>query len=683
MTSLGEYKGPIFVNFTFYEHYIKLIEIPNIKKIKSLLVNKTDDTHFTIIINIDDYDLFNLIISKCAINVSTIFEILPIVHTYFEDYDPNDFIIRRIQSYLLSFSKKIDYIWQDITSKTDYNLVLFRKRKLPFYNIQCKEWVKINIDVHHNEGYDPDAESPEADYDNNYMSWPVLPLNNDVDQIIRRIETIMSFKLHNIALEFVLRALIHPRFCHIIKSHYILNMINNNMQTHNLIIKYCMTYAMYILRQEETISFSKVSDKSRFIFDLETASRWPVFDHVALSQSPYAIQLTDGIIDKSVPLYLKGVRRIASASEFNRRFRLATGGAFDGIDFKKLKAVVCGSILIPCVHISPLEESPIATNKPLRSKRKNVYMTDYTNDDIPFLNYLEYYYPGYVSLYENEYNDEITPPFTENVDDIKYEADEAEEMSADIPIYKNTNVLYNKMADIDVAITTNRFAAFKDTAKLIYDQVVKNCKHRGAVYIREEHSATNVKFKIYGPGLPRPFDIFKTYKTPDKLVKLFHLSAVRMYYDGQVMLFRSCITSLLSGVCESYKIHSCKKVPADILLKYMNRGITNVLNKSEIRSVATYARTNERWRFLFNHLVKFCNGINANHPFFSSGMGIRSGLVSNHEKKQVDSIKTDNIISNPVYSYKFGSLQTNDNTHMIPPDINVIRTAIDYISASK
>jgi hypothetical protein len=434
-----------------------------------------------------------------------------------------------------------------------------------------------------------------------------------------------------------------------------------------------MTYAMYILRQEETITFSKVKDSPRFMFDIDTASLWPTFPETPLSQSPYSIQLTDGIINQSIPLYLRGHRRINTLSEFRRRFRLATGGAFENINLKKLNASICGSILIPCVHRSPLEDSPIATIKPIAITRtKNAYMTDYTPEDVPFLNYLEYFYPGYVSLNNVEYEQSIAHKRDDTVM-IKYENEEP------ITIKKiSKGVDYNKLADIDISITTTSFETFQTRATLIYNQVVANCKHRGPVYMTEEYTITNVKFKIYGPGIPRPFDIFKTFSSPDKLVKMFHLGIVRMYYDGQVMMYRSCISSMLSGICESYKIHSCKKIPADIILKYLSRGISVVLNGNELKAVIAYIKTSERWNYIFDGTLDLCNTINASHQFFTSNNGIRFGLRKLHEKKQNYNMIVSNVVNKPIYTQQYGDVRARDYSSILAPNSDLIRRAVEY-----
>ena len=652
MLCLGDYEH-VHIRFTFFNVSFKLTSIPNNKKIRNLSVIEHKPGYLIIHIDPDNYELFNLLLSRCAISVSNLFEILPIAVNNFNDYEPNDFIIREINNYLLSLTIDAEHLWFNLTDKTDYNLVLFRKRKLPFYNIQCKNWVKINIDVHNNEGYTPDDDNSDiADirYDNNYLAWPILLIEQykKVNHIINKIKLCQNLNLHNLAFEMVLRAMIHPEYCHIVNFEIALDILNKHMQSSRPLIEYCMTYAMYILRQEETISFSHVSEKVRFLFDINIAARWPVFNYISLSQSPYAIQLTDGIIDRSIPLYLTGARCINDFDTFISRFNIATGNAFINVDFKYLNASVCGSILIPCVHKNPLE-----------GLFKN------------FEDYLDYYYPGYNSLNTDDYDAEMEIIQEKNIT-IKYDDDEPIIIKKIIPKCE----YYNKMADIDVSITTNNFATFKERAYIIYEQVVKNCKSIGAVFIKEERSETNTKFKIYGPGLPRPFDIFKTSKSPAKLVKLFHLSAVRMYYDGKLMMYRSCISSLLSGVCESYKIHSCRKVPADIILKYVIRGISNVLNKNEIDAISAYAKTSSRWRYIFNHVAKLCSTVNINNPIFMSNSGIRYGLKSKYEKKE--SIIVDKIVSNPVYVHPFGTLQTHTNSKMISPDLHVIRNAVEY-----
>jgi hypothetical protein len=210
---------------------------------------------------------------------------------------------------------------------------------------------------------------------------------------------------------------------------------------------------------------------------------------------------------------------------------------------------------------------------------------------------------------------------------------------------------YNQLADIDISITTKDHTVFKERALQLYNVIYENCKHRGPVHIKEIRTIASVKYKIYGPGISRPMDIFRIPYDPVKMVKKFHVHAVKMFYDGDVTLFRSCVSSLLSGVGENYKWFSCNKVPADVLLKYAQRGITIILNGNERAAVSNYISDNDRW----GNVLKVLN------------LGLYAAPL---------------VIPQPKYAYPYGEVQTHDKKKIYQPDPRLINAVFDHIDAS-
>jgi hypothetical protein len=87
---------------------------------------------------------------------------------------------------------------------------------------------------------------------------------------------------------------VSPKYCHIIKRSEIWQILEPHMKNTHIykLIKYCMFYSMYILKQEETIMFSQVCDKYRVIFTLDEANKWPTFNKSHIELNPYILQLT-------------------------------------------------------------------------------------------------------------------------------------------------------------------------------------------------------------------------------------------------------------------------------------------------------------------------------------------------------------------------------------------------------
>jgi hypothetical protein len=241
---------------------------------------------------------------------------------------------------------------------------------------------------------------------------------------------------------------------------------------------------------------------------------------------------------------------------------------------------------------------------------------------------------------------------------------------------------YNSMADIDISITTRDITVFKTRALELCGKIIENCKHRGAVYVKEVKTIASFKFQLYGPGLPRPVEIFRIPYDPIKMVKKFHVNAVKMYYNGTVYILRSCLSTLLSGVGETYKWFSCNKIPADVLLKYAQRGISIILNTHERETISNYIDTNERWKKAIKYLKINSSNIYCcvkyNHGFFYPGeydCGIRMGL-----RRTATSVETNktrlNMNSGQKFAYDFGSVDTHDKNKIFAPNSALISAAL-------
>lgn len=776
----------IVVKNTVYD--LHLSDSKYVKLLKKISVNKQfiDDDKQKIIFSVefdaDDHaHIFNQLLDTCNLSIEELTDALNNAYDFFVDYTVTGNSLNKIDKYVRSLGH-YDNVWRGLTNKPDYNLCLFKTRMLPYFNLECKDWVKANLDAmkqnypammlrntsdKKDESDDFEEELSMASKNNNFLEWSILPVEEypNMDKLVSRILTFDKLGMSRQAHIMFLRLLLSPKECHIIKESRIWKIIKPEMRKSKdfeELVRYCCSYAMYILKQEETIMFSQVNQRYRVLFTLDEAANLPIFEHAHMERDPYILQLTDDTrLSETMPFYLRIGRRINNNEEFQRRFNLATGGAFKGVNLKALGAAVTGSILIPCVHTSPLEEGfeDVDWNR----ERLNIdvpypYMVDTPEnaEDMAFLNYLEYYYPSYCSLTDTEYKSQvlkqklnILPLAQEN--NISYDTDEASntielasldraeyqnldkdilEENTDMPknksnveelndsnteledsIEKKSKILsniknkkankhtgnlpredkskprieYNQLADIDLSITTRDTNTFQTNAMILFEKIKENCKHRGEVYIQEVKTIASIKYKVFGPGLPRPMDIFRIPYDPAKMVKKFHVHAVKMYYDNEVTLFRSCVSCLLSGVGENYKWFSCNKVPVDVLLKYCQRGFSIILNKNERDGISNYIQTNNRWGDLLEHLgiepTKIFCCITKNHGFFAPGLydcGVRLGLRSFN--KDANNVYASNlVISLPKSLFPYGELIVKDNKKYYPPVTNMITGCLEYI----
>lgn len=723
------------------------------KMLNGKLISKViDDDNEKIVVTMhfaqDQGYLFNYILDRSDITIEDLSVALDSANSYFTEYEISRQSQNLIDKYIATLGR-YEKTWHGLTSKPDYNLTLFRGRILPYFNIECKDWVKANIEALKgdypseiirasmkkttNLTEDFDEELSAANRNNNFLEWSILPVDKypDMDKLVTRIMTFLKLGLTQQAITMTLRLMISPKECHIIKSPVIWKWLTPLMQNSvNLdeIVRYCCSYAMYILRQEETIMFSQVHLKYRVLFSLEEAASLPTFATTHIEKSPYILQLTDGsnLID-TIPFHLNGKRSINNEAEFERRFHIATGGAFVGVNFKEFGAAITGSILIPCVQKSPLEngfEDVDWTREREGIDLKYPYMIDTPESpaDIAFANFLEYYYPSYVSLTNEEFNKQVlgiepkakvtvTTSVDESSEEIKYEdpdavvvtqLDDTAMESAPVEPTPDVNgnkilrkedtenktqrigVDYNQLADIDISITTRDQETFKTRALELYNTICKNCNHRGPVHIKEIKTLASIKYKVYGPGIPRPMDIFRIPYDPAKMVKKFHVHAVKMFYDGDVTLFRSCIACLLSGVGESYKWFSCNKVAADVLLKYAQRGMSIILNERERVALSTYIKDSDRWGPMLANLniptEKIYCSVTTNHPFFRPGLhdcGCRKGLrVFERDSNSMYFNKL--VISKPKNVFPFGEVRFKDGKKVYAPNVQTILAGINY-----
>jgi hypothetical protein len=169
------------------------------------------------------------------------------------------------------------------------------------------------------------------------------------------------------------------------------------------------------------------------------------------------------------------------------------------------------------------------------------------------------------------------------------------------------------------------------------------------------------------------------------MVKKFHIHAVKMFYDGDVVLFRSCVVCLLSGVGETYKWFSCNKVPADVLLKYAQRGFSVILNSNERSAISNYISGHSRWGPMLEKINMSSNEIyccvNSRHPFFRPGLyssGIRMGL-RNFERDASNVYPNILVVTTPKQVFSYGEVITHDNKKIYPPNIRLIGAVLDNI----
>lgn len=760
----------------------------NIERLESLAFNRQYDIDLCTI-QCDSIrqitDLQNILLPDM---ISSIYDLCRVSHWFYTvanlppSYKTTDTIITFIESL------KVEEQWRNFTTATDYALQEFRKRMLPYFNVDSKEWrascqiaknmdypLELTTDEQHVQQttdiqptisrkknkhrrraksanrtadkksktgkpaakkttpnyagdliIEPEDWNPETAVDiitvhtknNNFLAMEILPIHEykKTEQLANVIKILLHMKMERLAVKMFYYMLLNPKYCDVFRYDDVIKCIEHACQSlsstvlYSDILQYAMYYSQYAMRHEETVMFSQVNPKYRILFTLEEALKFPIFHNVAFKSNPYIQQLTDDTnIRNTIPMYLQGRRELVDQHTFERRFRIATGGVFDGFNLQEINAAITGSILIPCVSRSPLERLYCGTNK---MYRRGIYSTDavvrvddhvvqhtlYSNpymtialesqEDRDFFDYLEQYYPSYVSLTDADFEESVMtanlmpPNVSQSAEQmIDYAEIKHTDTDTDSPVRHSTvdeilwccpsqinkGVNFNQLADIDCSITTESHEEFKRRAIQLYQHIRRAAQSRGLVYITEIRTISSIKYKIHGPGMCRPMDVFRVPYGPEKMVKKFHVQFVRQFYDGQLRMFRSCITSLLSGVSDTYRWFSCNKVPIDVILKYAQRGLSTILNTKERYASSAFLENDQRWGLAFKSMrmsvTAIYRPVTINHPFFmpdAYNCGIRMGL-RRFGKNQADCVAIYPDIPEDQQEYQ---VKTNAETLM-------------------
>ena len=222
---------------------------------------------------------------------------------FFTNLELSSKIIKKITKWIKQYGKN-RYIWNSLTSKPDYNLELYKNRYWPFINVKDNNWKSIAHDVKseypsqldnlHNDNIisnikkgtiinssnildeielsrDFNTEYNISQKYNNFLGYTILdPMHySDINTILFNIEVLYKFKLYELVFECLIRLLITPDLCHIIKHNTFKNLVNNicknNLYTE--IYTHYYYYAIYILNHENTIMFSRIKRTHRIIFE--------------------------------------------------------------------------------------------------------------------------------------------------------------------------------------------------------------------------------------------------------------------------------------------------------------------------------------------------------------------------------------------------------------------------------
>jgi hypothetical protein len=201
---------------------------------------------------------------------------------------------------------------------------------------------------------------------------------------------------------------VSKKYCHlVINNEYIINMMTPTIHKYINLYNYLFGYAWLRFYFEETINRFKVKTTDMYIFDINTASKLPVFyfNHDTPHKNPYFPIL---VANKSLKpeFNVCGINnnaennidnRICNLEEFKQKMNIFISNnknidLLNNINFKELKIAITGSIMTACSQYK----------HPLTHLFNNIIQHDIQNDiqnDITTKRYFnEYYYDSDIDV---------------------------------------------------------------------------------------------------------------------------------------------------------------------------------------------------------------------------------------------------------------------------------------------
>jgi hypothetical protein len=434
----------------------------------------------------------------------------------------------------------------------------------------------------------------------------------------------------------------------VINNKYILDIMLPKMKPMTFLLKYLLSYSWIMFYYEECLKKKDMKTADTFIFDIETASRLPIFPfiHENPTENPYMPILVsknrldpynniNGIPDYNTSNVSYRNGGICNLDEFIFRMNIFCTGypqynLFENFDFKKYNVAISGSIMSAC-----LQRNHPLMNVFTSNNFREYFNEYYTHADIDvmfiakdiktFIDNVNIFYThictnifkisinstitnlvlnkfGYLFISKSFIKNKISKDKTR----IKWIEDNLNtEEVKDLfkPFYeelkeKKYKELINGLSDDEIQILERKYPDIYKTLDVEYKICINNMQ-------KEIDFEYTYKYKIESFFLKHPFELFKI-NCDDFFsnVSQFHLPCVRAYYNGNVYLTPSCISAHLTYMNIDYKYVSGNTDIFEIINKYRLRGFGTWLNNSEIKLMIKYCRNIKKWNDIFKNDIR-------------------------------------------------------------------------------
>ncbi len=382
------------------------------------------------------------------------------------------------------------------------------------------------------------------------------------DEFDIAMEYLLKFGMTKTCRQLLLATILSHQNCHIAIRSPLLG-ATNDLFTNSV----HMFYPLRILFLKEKYTYTGTKMGADFLLNLEHVSNFSK-KFTCSGDFPYYPELTGTIIPRNALTMnsTKNARskKIISITEFKERLKEFTCGELEKFTPELWKQVaVCGSAIACCAIYNEAEEKFHSFEEYVQ-----IYYecSKYTAPKDPN--------PVPVTINNGSYIEvEESDPLNEDVNN----DDSSSSSSSSSTLAEQSNV-----SDLDIMIEDEHFdekaqaifAAIKET------NVGKNAK------INKVDTPNKYKYTI--TGIPREIDLFSVSSIPGTIVK-FHLNCVRAWYDGnQVWCFPSFVSACIKGLCTDLRWVSCNKDLRDIVIKYIVRGFSVILNTDDYSNIVAY-----------------------------------------------------------------------------------------------
>ncbi len=459
--------------------------------------------------------------------------------------------------------------------------------------------------------------------------------------------------------------MVSKKYCHlVVNNKEILEMMATEMKDNAILYRYLMGYSWLRFYFEESIKKRNLTIEDDVIFDIDTASKLPVFPF-SMHQpkiNPYMpIMVDDAILkpEKNVGAVKdfkskENVKHftnqgICSLNEFKRRMNLfisnnGDNDIFNDVEWKKWKVAISGSIMSACIQKNH-KLLDMFTEKNMDDKLIRYFNEYYASADIDVMfshenifDYLEavtnfynqilvntciiyspYAEPEHIKL-QQQYQlhfcvneDWVKKHITnENItfDFVFKNVDEKDVQSMFVPFIEESYKKYleNQFKDFEKEEVDTIKCKFPD-----YFQKLSEYQIKIHIYLNKESDSPrevkngevkiNYKHRIVSPHFNHPMEIFKI-SSNDHIgaVSQFHLPCVRAFYNGDsVYMTPTCVSAHLTYMNIDYKYFSGMKDPIEIINKNRMRGFGTWLNDGEIKEFVKYSTDVSFWSNLYGN----------------------------------------------------------------------------------